>query len=203
MPINACGGGPSPSVDSNVCGPEGEPICRAITADATGTQGANEPFTRLTHEITEKRETGELRTRAAVLSGHDLATGLDLDVLSVAARAGLRRASVEAVAERFGFSTADATTEVHAYLLDVEAELGTRNDDESVGIGLGASASAFGVELSLGEGAPNSLTIGAGVGVGLQASIGIRDIDSDGKSELCAQLGLAVLTLGACVESPF
>ena len=202
MPVNACSADASASFDSNPSEPEAEAVCRSISAETSST-GAAEPFVRLQHELTTKPGTSEAHAHAAVLSGHDPQTGLDLEVLSVAAQGGPGGASLEGMVERYGFSSADATKEIHADIFSVCAEIGRHNADGSDGVGLGASASAMGVEFTLGQGGDNSLTVGVGVGVGAHVSIGGRDIDNDGKPEVCARVGVAVFTLAGCVESPF
>jgi hypothetical protein len=203
MPINACGADPCASFEPNICEPDEEPLHRAAPSRAVANGEDLAPFVQLDHGLTSNQETGKVYAHAALLSGHDPNTGLDLEVLSVAAQAGPRAASVEGVFERFGFSSADGTKSIHADLLSATAELRTHNSDESNGIGLGASASSIGVELTLGGGGDNSFTVGAGVGVGAHASVGLRDIDNDGKAEICARFGVTLFTIAGCVETPF
>jgi hypothetical protein len=202
MPINACSADATASFDPSLSDPAGEPLCRPIPAEPVAST-ATEPFVRLRHELTSRPATAEVQAHAALLSGHDPETGLDLEVLSVAAQGGPGAASIEGIVERFGFSSADAKKEIHADIFSVCAELGTHNADGSDGVSLGASASAVGVEFTVGGDSDNSLTVGVGVGVGAHVSLGGRDIDNDGKPEVCAHVGVAVFTLGGCVESPF
>src|SRR5438445_13410370 len=117
MPINACGADPCASFEPNVCEPNEEPLHRAAPSRAVANGEVLAPFVQLDHGLTSDPEMGEVYAHAAVLSGHDPNTGLDLEVLSVAAQGGPRAASIEGVFERFGFSSADGTKSIHAALL--------------------------------------------------------------------------------------
>ncbi len=189
MPVNACGVTPFASFEPE---PNDYPPTPPIESA---------PFLQLDHAATRDAE-GQLEAHAALLRGHDPATGLDLDVLSFAAEAGPRGVRATAVAERVGLSTADGTQQIHADLLSAGIELATRNPDASEGLALSASAAALDVEATLPLGDANSLTLGASLGVGFHVSAGFRDIDHDGKPELCVK-ATEIVTVGACIELPW
>jgi hypothetical protein len=48
-------------------------------------------------------------------------------------------------------------------------------------------------------GRANSLTLGASLGVGFHVSAGLRDIDHDGKPELCVRV-TEIVTVGGCID---
>jgi hypothetical protein len=140
--------------------------------------------------------------RAALIDEHDPASGIDLEVLSVSARAGARSTGVEAVLERVGVAIADGGAEIRGELLSVGVQLGTRSADGSEGVDIGAGAIVAGVEATLKLGGDSSLTLGASAGIGLHFSLGLRDSDHDGKPALCARIS-EFFTLAGCVELPW
>jgi hypothetical protein len=144
----------------------------------------------------------ELEARAALFHGHDPDAGIDLDLLSVAARASAKSTAVEAVLERFSVSTPDERAQFTGELLAAGVELGTHNLDGSKGLGIGAGVVAAGFEATLKLGSDTSVTLGAGAGIGLHMSFGLRDADHDGKPALCARV-VEVFTIAGCIELPF
>jgi hypothetical protein len=80
------------------------------------------------------------------------------------------------------------------------ANVGVYNDDGSKGLNVGACATAIGFEGTIGG--DYSLTYGIAASAGAAGSVGVRDLDRDGKTELCARLSLGPVTLGLCMEDP-
>ncbi len=144
----------------------------------------------------------DTEARAALVDEHDPEAGIDLEVLSVAARVGPRTLGADAVVERLGISVADGRAGIVGEVLSVGAELGTRNADGSKGVGIGLGAVLTGVEATVHLGRDNSVTLGTSAGVGAHFSVGLRDADHDGKPELCARV-TEFLTVAACIELPF
>lgn len=134
---------------------------------------------------------------AAALKGRDSKTGIEVEVFSASAQAGLQNEEQVTMA-RVGLSGQNGSVSAEAFTARRGA--GVRNDDGSVGLNAGAVATAAGVEGTLGGG-PDSVTIGAGVGVGMAGSVGVRDIDNDGILEYCAKLSVGFITLGVCAEN--
>jgi hypothetical protein len=143
----------------------------------------------------------EAEASASLVHKHDPEVGIDLDVLSVAARVG-PAVGAEAVVERLGVSVADGQIRIVGEFLAVGAELGTRNADGSKGFGIGLGAVLTGVEATLHLGHDNSVTLGTSAGVGAHVSVGVRDADHDGKPELCARV-TEFVTIAGCIELPF
>jgi hypothetical protein len=142
----------------------------------------------------------EIEGRAALIHEHDALSGIDLEVLSVSARAGARGAGAEAVLERVGVTVGRA--EIQGELLALGVELGTRNADGSKGLGIGTGAVIAGIEAGVNLGSDTTLTLGASAGIGLHLSVGLRDADHDGKPALCARV-VEWFTLAGCIELPW
>jgi hypothetical protein len=189
MPINACGVTAFAPFE-----PEPNDLPAAPPIESA-------PFLLLDHAATRDPD-GQLEAHAALLRGHDPPIGLDLEVLSFAAEAGPRGVRASAIAERVGLSTADGAQQIHADLLSAGIELSTRSADASEGLAVSASAAALDVEATLPLGHANGLTLGASLGVGFHLSAGLRDIDHNGKPELCVR-ATEIVTVGACIELPF
>jgi len=134
----------------------------------------------------------------AALKGHDPKSGLDVEVLSASEQKGLQMESQAALA-RAGW--ADSHVSLSAEALTIRATHGIHNDDGSTGYNVMGLATAVGAEGTLVRGA-NSLTAGLSIGAGAAGSIGFRDIDHDGRPEICVKGSLGYVTLGACVELP-
>jgi hypothetical protein len=101
--------------------------------------------------------------------------------------------------ERRGKSSSEQVS-----LLSVGAHLGTRNADGSRGVNAGVGASVVDAEATLGQ--ASSITIGAKLGgAGGEFSVGLRDIDKNGKRELCVRAGVELMLgalIGVCIERP-
>lgn len=80
------------------------------------------------------------------------------------------------------------------------ANIGIHNDDGSTGFNVGAGVTAVGLEGSVGG--ATRLTYGVAGGMGVGVSVGLRDIDDDGNSELCARGSYGPVTVGFCLENP-
>ncbi len=89
-----------------------------------------------------------------------------------------------------------------ADLGSVRANLGTHNDDGSVGGNLGIGGDAVGDESTIDTGY-GSVTYGESVSDGVSGSLGVRDADHDGKPEYCAKFSVPAFTIGACIERPW
>jgi hypothetical protein len=165
--------------------------------------GAN-PFVSLPafDETLPPAPPAEVGARATLYQDHDPQAGIDLDVLSVSARATASSTGVEAVVERVRVSTPGDRAQFTGELLAAGVELGTRNLDGSKGVGIGAGVVVTGFEATLKLASDSSITLGASAGVGLHVSVGLRDADHDGKPALCARV-VEFVTLGGCIEWPF
>jgi hypothetical protein len=133
---------------------------------------------------------------AALLKGRD-PSGAAIEVLSASLQVGAQ-SEVQVGLQRVAGTRGALTGSVETFTL--RANVGTHNDDGSVGLNIGASATAVGFEGTAGS--ASSVTYGVGAGVGAGASVGARDVDRDGKTELCARLSLGPVTVGACLENP-
>jgi hypothetical protein len=132
----------------------------------------------------------------ALVKGRD-PSGAAVEVLSASVQLGAQtelQVGVQRVAGTRGALTGSVET------FTARANLGIHNDDGSVGLNIGASATAVGFEATAGD--ASSVTYGVGAGVGIGASAGARDIDRDGKAELCARVSFGPVTVGACLENP-
>jgi hypothetical protein len=133
---------------------------------------------------------------AALLKGRDPAGGA-IEVLSASVQVGAQT-ELQVGFQRVAGSRGALTGSVETFAL--RANVGIHNDDGSVGFNIGAGATAVGFEGS--AGGASSVTYGVGAGVGAGASIGARDVDRDGKTELCGRLSLGPVTVGVCLEKP-
>jgi hypothetical protein len=143
-------------------------------------------------------DTYALYAGAALLKGHDPKSGLDVEVLSVSAQVGTQE-EWQAALVRLGGASSSGSASVEAMTMRVSR--GIHNDDGSVGLNLGAQATAIGAEGTYGK--VDSVTVGLSAGVGAAGSVGVRDLDADGKHEVCAKASYGPFTLGVCVEAPF
>jgi hypothetical protein len=133
---------------------------------------------------------------AALVKGRD-ASGAVVEVLSASAQLGAQT-ELQVGLQRIAGTHGTLSGGVETFTL--RANVGIHNDDGSVGLNIGAGATAVGFEAT--AGGANSATYGVGAGVGAGASVGVRDVDRDGKAELCARLSFGPVTVGACVENP-
>jgi hypothetical protein len=133
---------------------------------------------------------------AALIKGRD-PSGAAVEVLSASAQVGAQT-EFQVGHQRVAGTRGALTGSVETFTL--RANVGIHNDDGSTGLNIGASATAVGFEGT--AGGASSVTYGVGAGVGAGASVGARDVDRDGKTELCARLSLGPVTVGACAENP-
>ncbi|RYZ03789.1 MAG: hypothetical protein EOO73_26515 [Myxococcales bacterium] len=132
----------------------------------------------------------------ALLKGRD-PSGAAVEVMSASVQVGAQtevQVGLQRVAGQMGALSGSVET------FTLRANAGVHNDDGSVGLNLGASATAVGFEGT--AGGASSVTYGVAAGVGAGASVGVRDIDRDGKTELCARFSFGPVTAGACMENP-
>ena len=161
------------------------------------------------------------RVHFAAASGHDKKTGMTVELGAVSAAYGDQN-ELAAVFEQVSVET-DPLTDAErrkafvglagkatAEALSAKAHLGIHNADGSVGFNIGASAvlvNAEGtVDVSLLGGVfEGSFTAGVGLAKGGELSVGLRDQDNDGRTEVCGRIGIqpgVSVTLGACLELP-
>jgi hypothetical protein len=134
----------------------------------------------------------------AGIKGHDPKSGLDAEVLSVSGQVGTQT-EVQVGLVRVGGSTSAGSVGVEA--MTARVSFGIHNDDGSVGVNAGVQTAALGGETTCGT--VDSLTVGVSAGPGVAGSLGVRDLDKNGKHELCAKVSYGPITVGACVETPF
>lgn len=132
----------------------------------------------------------------AVIKGHDKA-GVDIEVLSASAQIG-KQTEAQLGFQRISGSRGALSGSVETFT--ARANVGIYNDDGSKGLNFGVGATAVGLEGTFGT--ATSVTYGVAGGVGVAGSIGVRDIDHDGKTELCARASWGPVTAGICVENP-
>lgn len=132
---------------------------------------------------------------AALIKGRE--SGAGIEVLSASIQVGAQT-EVQVGFQRMAGTRGTLTGSVETFAL--RGNVGTHNDDGSVGLNIGASATAVGFEGT--AGGASSVTYGVGAGVGAGVSVGARDVDRDGKTELCARLSLGPVTAGVCLENP-
>jgi hypothetical protein len=157
----------------------------------------------------------------AAASGHDKKTGITVELGAVSGALGDQN-ELAAVFEQVSVETAPLTDaerrkafvglagKATAEALSAKAHLGFHNADGSVGFNIGASAvlvNAEGtVDVSLLGGVfEGSFTAGVGLAKGGELSVGLRDQDNDGRTEVCGRIGIkpgVSVTLGACLELP-
>ena len=207
---------PSTSIPPMSLPPEDQ-VCRVDdTSSQTSTSATASQTSRpgSTSQTTQSRiaptaraginENGDLEARAAALSGRDSQTGITMDVFSVEARTG-GQTGVGARMARVGWESDNQANRVAMDVFSARVSGGTRNTDGSRGVNADVSATAVSAQGTVGY-SGNSLTGGVSIGVGANASVGIRDQDNDGSSELCVSASLKLLLgvqVGFCVENPF
>jgi hypothetical protein len=133
----------------------------------------------------------------AALKGRNVSSGAEAEVLSASVQLGAQNeAQLTFVRVAGGSGALRGSTEAFT----ARANIGIHNDDGSTGLNVGAGAAAIGFEATIGR--ETSLTTGLAASIGYGASIGVRDVDADGKTELCARVCGGPITIGLCVESP-
>jgi len=145
----------------------------------------------------------DLAISASLLRDRERVHGLELDILSVAARSGSAEEGGHATLVHLGVSSDDGRKAVRDELFTATARSGIENVDGSIGVHLGAGAAIATVEATWPLGDLGSVTLGATAGVGAAGSIGVRDADKDGKGELCGRVEYLWGIVGLCVENPF
>jgi hypothetical protein len=138
---------------------------------------------------------------AAAIKGRDARTGIETEIFSVSGQVGGEN-EVQAGMARIGVSSDSGTHSATMDIFTARASGGAHNADGSTGINAGAMATVVGIEGTTGY-SGNSITGGLSFSAGAEGSIGVRDADGDGSSDLCARVSVMFFTLGACVESPF
>lgn len=132
----------------------------------------------------------------ALLKGRDR-SGAEVEVLSASGQVGAQ-SELQVGLQRVSGTRGSLTGSVDAFT--ARAQIGTQNDDGSTGFNIGATATAIGLEGT--AGGATSATYGVGAGVGLAGSVGVRDVDGDGKTEACLRASFGPVTVGVCVEDP-
>jgi hypothetical protein len=128
------------------------------------------------------------------------AGGLSLEVLSVSAQDGKDKdAQATMIRANLAVSHAGYGLSITADGPSARANLGEDNDDGSIGGNIGAGASFIGAEATINT-PVGSVTAGASLSASVSGSLGVRDIDHDGKPEFCAKFSIPEYTIGACLE---
>lgn len=140
---------------------------------------------------------GAVYAGVALVKGHDPKSGANLEILSASAQIGAQ-SELQVGLQRISASRGALTGGVETFT--ARANAGIYNDDGSTGLNVGFGATAIGFEGTVGS--TNSLTYGVAASAGAAGSVGVRDIDHDGKTELCGRVSWGPVTLGACVENP-
>jgi hypothetical protein len=185
----------------------GRPLTDFLTNHSRHHKNGNHAHRRHTAPLAPKLAHGvgpggnSVFASAELLSGRDAKTGIELDVLTVSGQAGLQNEAGGSVVT-VGLSTDEGHSHIHGELLTARAHAGMFNADGSVGLNAGANAKLAGIEGTL-EHSGWSLTGGLHKGIGGGGSIGLRDLDCDGKIELAFKADVMFFTLGAAVELPF
>ena len=99
-------------------------------------------------------------------------------------------------------STSAKTGPVSAKLeTGAKASVGTDNPDGSKGVHAGASAGASAEVTLRSESGDTSFTVGGSAGPGVGASFGVRDVNQDGKTEMCGSVTHGWLTVAGCAPT--
>ena len=141
----------------------------------------------------------DLYAGAFAIKGRDRESGLELEVFSASVHDGHLQGDTQVAMARLGISSDDGHFNTRVDALTLKAHLGTQNADGSVGLNAGIGATVIGIEGTATLG-PVSATLGVSASATLAGSVGVRDGDHDGKSELCARAEFGPWTLGACME---
>ncbi|HYP87542.1 MAG TPA: hypothetical protein VEQ59_05305 [Polyangiaceae bacterium] len=133
----------------------------------------------------------------AALKGRDPKSGGEVEILSASLQVG-RQNEAQVTYVRVGGSSGALIGSAEAFT--AHANLGVHNDDGSTGVNLGYGVNAISFEATVGH--ETSVTAGLSASVGQGASLGLRDLDHDAKTELCARVSTGPITVGLCVENP-
>jgi hypothetical protein len=136
----------------------------------------------------------------AAMKMRDPATGINVEVFTASAQVGAQN-ELQGGLARVGFDTGGDGVRLSGTMevMTARANLGTHNDDGTVGANAGLGATAVGGELTVAYG-PWSLTGGAAASLGWAFSSGESDVDNDGALERCFKGSVGVATLGVCTE---
>jgi hypothetical protein len=132
----------------------------------------------------------------AALQGTARNAPLTVEVASVSGQAG-RANEVSATLLHLGAGTASVQGTVDVF--KAEAHGGVYNPDGSTGVNVGASVTVIGAEAQFSDGA-SSFNFGLSLGAGAEASVGARDADADGATEVCGRVALGPVAIGLCLE---
>jgi hypothetical protein len=133
----------------------------------------------------------------ALLKGGVAKSNGEAEVMSISSQIGAET-EVQLGFQRVGGAHGALSGGVEIFT--ARANIGIHNDDGSTGFNVGAGVTAVGFEGSVGG--ASRLTYGVAAGAGAGVSVGVRDVDRDGNSELCARVSIGPVTVGACLENP-
>ena len=142
---------------------------------------------------------------AAAIKGKT-ACGDDIEVASISAQIGTQT-EVQVGLLRENVKFGDNRTFSNE-IGTASARLGVVNPDGSIGLNVGATATLVSDGATAEKGGFSNTTAVA-VGVGADAHIGIRDVDHNGKPELCGQITINTpnpymsADVGGCIELPW
>ncbi|MFH0900253.1 MAG: hypothetical protein V2A73_06465 [Pseudomonadota bacterium] len=141
-----------------------------------------------------------LSVGAAALKGHDSRSGIEAELLGGSLTLG---PELEGHAQMafLRATSHDGSAAAQLEVMGAKASLGQENVDGSTGLHAGAQVTAIAVETTV-QSSGWSATAGLSLGVGAEGSVGVRDADRDGQSELCMRASLLFFALGACLENP-
>jgi hypothetical protein len=163
-----------------------------------GPRTTSEAGVRGPHAEAHARD-GDIYAGAFALGGHDAASGLDIEVFSASIYQGADERAVQVGMARIGGSTDDGHFGARGEVFSAQARAGIHNPDGSTGLGASTGVTVVGAEVT-GTLGPVSLTAGASVGAIVGGSLGVRDGDGDGKTEVCGRVEFGVGAVGLCVE---
>ena len=165
----------------------------ATTAERT----AQTPLTRLYSAAGTTADS--VYATAGLCYGRDPNSGVTEELGTVSAQIGAQN-ELQITGLRMGIQNENGDA-LGAEALSARVGFGIHNQDGSTGLNVGASATLIGVDGTQDQADGNTTAAGAGVAAAFEASVGVRDADHDGKSELCARVAVKpFFSIGACAE---
>lgn len=197
----------SPSVSSLVSSVSPPPSALPPKASSPSGSAANSNAQRTTERagVTPYFDSGvtgagdSLYIGVAALKGRDPGSGAEIELASASYQVGAQN-EAQLGFQRISGSSGALAGSVETFT--ARSNIGIHNDDGSTGINVGHSVTAIGLEGTATFGGGTSVTWGVAAGLSNGGSLGVRDIDHDGSTELCGRLSIGPATVGICLENP-
>ena len=129
----------------------------------------------------------------------DAKSGVEVELSNASVELNPQQLKSQLTVNKVGISSDDGNHSISVKSLSIEGHYGVHNADGSTGFNIGRTVDLLSVEAKTERGG-NSLSFGVSAGFGASGSVGLRDKDKDGLTEVCGHVAVGPISVGACVE---